>query len=155
MREELEQDARVALLQHYSSKSSNQVTNALTIALVFFAFVAAIDTLKSIMDKWFPLFSGLMVVLFLALAVHTANRVLYWGNLASYVLKSDFISPDALKLRYQESETHAFTQLYKRKKQDAVSLDDFRKKCEEDKKKRGEPLARDRDYTSASLNMES
>ena len=93
---ECEQDARIALLQHYSSKSSNQVTSGLTYALVLFAFVASIDTLRSI-GAWLPFLSVLVIISLVALTVHTAFRLFYWGDLAGYATSVDFVTTDYLK----------------------------------------------------------
>jgi hypothetical protein len=38
-KDKLEQDARIALLQHYSAKASNQAVIIVTLAIVFFAFI--------------------------------------------------------------------------------------------------------------------
>jgi hypothetical protein len=43
--ENLEHEARIALLKHYSSKSTNQSTIILTQALVFFTFVQTVPIL--------------------------------------------------------------------------------------------------------------
>ena len=89
---ELEQDARIALLQHYSSKSSNEVTNALTIALIFFAFVAALEALTKIPADWAVFIFAIVFIPLAALMVHTVLRLLYWGTLAGHAIGSEFVS---------------------------------------------------------------
>lgn len=60
-KEDLEMKARIALLNHYSSKSSNQVRNVLTIALGFFALVTAIEPLKLLFgDGAIPFFEYIL-----------------------------------------------------------------------------------------------
>lgn len=106
-KDELELNARDALLQHFSSKSSNQVTNSLTIALIFFAFVMAIEPLKNLFGNWviFSLnswsFSSLMLcnilfaillALIVALGFRTLSRLLYWAVLTGFVLEVEMAS---------------------------------------------------------------
>jgi hypothetical protein len=99
-REEREQEARIALLQHFSSKSNNQVTSALTIALLFFAFIQSANLIRAIIGNWsMPTLFGsvsskticdllfaTLLSFFVALSVRTISRLLYWGELAGLVL---------------------------------------------------------------------
>lgn len=154
----LEQEARIALLQHFSSKSSNQVTNALTIALVFFAFIAALDALKSFIGNWLPLFFGLTIVFLFALAVHTVNRLLYWGTLASYVLKSSLVPESFNQRKREESNEYDLRKQYekykKKHKNSSFFRTDFRKSFDEQHIRCGELPLQDCDFNSPSLCME-
>ncbi|MGD0644046.1 MAG: hypothetical protein ABSA75_03980 [Candidatus Bathyarchaeia archaeon] len=136
---ELEQEARIALLQHYSSKSSNEATNTLTIALVFFAFISALATLRTIPGNWVIFISALVLASLIALTVHTALRLLYWGTLAGYAVQVDFItlkrlkkiSDDTYKTNAEKDYQKLIAEQYKKKKAELkYSIDEFRKKEE-------------------------
>lgn len=92
---ELKQDVRIALLQHFSSKSSNQVTNALTLALVFLTFVTAMNSVGELFVNWqifrlfgwsftlnkvLHLFFAILLALFVSLGTRIIARLLYWEN---------------------------------------------------------------------------
>jgi phosphotransferase system glucose/maltose/N-acetylglucosamine-specific IIC component len=113
--EELEQEARIALLNHYSSKSSNQVTNCLTIALIFFAFVTAIEPLRTLFGdgniSWlFGLSDKVLCDIFIAfilsalmtVGVHTLLRLFYWGELASLILTCKMASQTRAANRWDQ-----------------------------------------------------
>jgi hypothetical protein len=100
---ELEQEARTALLQHYSSKSSNQATNALTVALAFFTFIESIETSSHFFRSWTPIFLFLAFGLFVSLSFHIIYRALYYGKLADYAQTADFVTPEYLQLEEQKS----------------------------------------------------
>jgi hypothetical protein len=149
---ELEQDARIALLQHYSSKSSNQVTSALTIALIFFAFITAFDTLNRILGSWATFVFSLAIASFVALGVHTVIRLLYWGKLAGYAYSADFVTSCCLKKTFEGEQEDIVKNSYTNcKKNSKLLLDDFRRNFEEEQINDGLPT--ERDYGSASLNM--
>jgi hypothetical protein len=103
--EDLEQEARIALLQHFSSKSSNQVTSALTIALIFFAFATAIEPVKSLFGNWSipflwsfsskilcEVFFAIILSALVALAFRTFTRLLFWGELSGLILDCEAAS---------------------------------------------------------------
>lgn len=83
--ETLEQEARIALLHHFSSKSTNQTTIILTVALASFAFV---QTLQLTMDwqEWQRAVYGIPVLTFLSfVAIRACGRLIFWGKLAGFI----------------------------------------------------------------------
>jgi hypothetical protein len=84
-RDKLEQDARIALLQHYSTKSSNQAIILVTLAIVFFGFIQTIGFLHNkvvaSLYEWAVL-TGLFLVGFRAI-----RMLLRYGRLSSIVQK--------------------------------------------------------------------
>lgn len=146
-----EQEARIALLQHYSSKSSMQVTNILTVALGFFAFVTSIGTLNNFLNSYTVIFSELVLGLFVALVVHSGFRLLYWGGLADKAISSDFSSPQRLsdsEKRFQRDWADALGKLEQKYSDQKTILNKF----QERNFKAGCPKRRD--YTLASYNMQ-
>lgn len=83
---ELEQEARIALLQYYSSKSTLQATIVLSLVIAFFASLEAISILKL---TW--LYS-LSFATFAFFTIRAFGRLVYWGNLTGTVLYVDFTS---------------------------------------------------------------
>jgi phosphotransferase system glucose/maltose/N-acetylglucosamine-specific IIC component len=113
--EELEQEARIALLNHFSSKSSNQVTNGLTIALGFFAFIMAIEPLRTLFGEGNSLlligvpskmicdiFIAFILFSLIAVGVHTLLRLFYWGELASLILSCEMASRERTVKQWAE-----------------------------------------------------
>ena len=150
---ELEQEARIALLQHYSAKSSNQVTNALTIALAFFAFVQTVETANSLFGSWTPTIIILILALFTALTVHTVYRVLYYGRLATYAQFSDFATPEILEKKEEELLIELCASKTKEKIQCSLNeYENFKRSRDAERVRQGLPSKRD--YESTSFNME-
>ena len=109
LKDELEQEARIALLQHFSSKSSDQVKNCLTIALGFFSFITAIVPIRTLFGEGSipflngvsskmlcDIFTAFILSSFVALSVHTLSRLFYWGDLATSVLSCEMASPQRM-----------------------------------------------------------
>jgi hypothetical protein len=113
-KEELEQEARIALLSHYSSKSNNQVTNILTIALSFFALVTAIEPLRTFFGEVsipnFPsailcdIFIALIVSGLIAFGLHSFVRLRFYGELATFVLFCEMASTERTEEYWADHE---------------------------------------------------
>ena len=91
--------ARIALLQHYSSKTSNQGIILLTLALVLFGYVQARSSLSSVEFLTFPLekitsFFVIWIIPFLA--IRALSRLFYWGKLLRYTLYAPLTSKEEL-----------------------------------------------------------
>lgn len=123
-----EQEARIALLQHFSSKSSNQTANALTLSLVFLAFVGSLDIFGKVLGNWqigisfllsrllFSIFCAVSITSFLLFGIHTIYRLIYWGYLA------DAIS--AVEMRSSEKILESFSE-------DVIKNSEFHKRLKE------------------------
>jgi len=88
--DKLEQEARIALLQHYSSKSSNQATIILSLALAFLTFVQTVQYVPKTF-QYLPidlknLYICLFLWIFVFLVIRQVGRVFLWGELASSIL---------------------------------------------------------------------
>ena len=125
-REELEQRARIALLNHYSSKSSNQVTTVLTIALGFFALITTIEPLRTLFGEGsIPFLRGVpikmlsdvfvafILSLLMVVGVRAVLRLFFYGELASLVLSCEMASRERTLKVWAENENAA---KYKTKK---------------------------------------
>jgi hypothetical protein len=121
-RHELEENARIALLQSFSSKSSSQVTNSLTIALIIFAFVTAFEPFKDFMgnrvllklNDWTFSSSMLCNIIFwvllsfiVAFGLRIVSRILYWSILSGVVLTADMASVETMKAHEEKSRNKA------------------------------------------------
>jgi len=84
--EENQEKARVALLQHYSSKSTLQATIILTAALATFAFVQTLPLIENWVEweRTFYEISSLSLLSFVAF--RASARLLFWGKLADSIL---------------------------------------------------------------------
>lgn len=83
--DELEQDARIALLQHYSSKASNEAIIIVTMAIAFFGFVQSLSYVKNpicLTVIYETFFLGIIV----NVTFRSIGRLLRYGYLADSVL---------------------------------------------------------------------
>ena len=105
--EQLKQDARIALLEHYSSKSTNQTIIILTIALVFFTFLG-------VLPSDFPSRDYFLIIAFggmLWLAVRAVGRLNYWSEHSDAILYIDALNEsDIEKLLERKRETLGLTE---------------------------------------------
>lgn len=85
MNEEFEQEARIALLQIYSSKCTAHGTNILAIVIAFLAWaeVQSILPFPEVSLNWL---NGYFFGGFLVLSVHQIVRLLVWGKLTTQAL---------------------------------------------------------------------
>jgi hypothetical protein len=83
---ELEQNARIALLAHFSSKSTNEAVILLTETFAFFTFLGF---LYSIDFFNFPRDYLVIVALgiFISLASYALGKLIYWGEYANAILR--------------------------------------------------------------------
>jgi len=79
---QLEQDARIALLSHYSAKSTNQTIIILTIALVSLSFFGVISSDMPLRD--YLLFSGFVALIYFG--VRAIGRLIIWGELGTTII---------------------------------------------------------------------
>jgi hypothetical protein len=93
----LDQEARIALLQHFSSKSSNQATIIFTIALIFFAFVQTLQYVKGWSYWESTLYESLSLALIAFLVIRAIGRIHYWSKLAGSVLAVVPKSPEKVE----------------------------------------------------------
>ena len=85
MNEEPEQEARIALLQYYSSKCTAHGTNILAIVIAFFAWVQA-QSILPFPEYFHNWLNGYIFAGFLVLSVHQAIRLFVWGKLTNLAL---------------------------------------------------------------------
>jgi cytochrome c-type biogenesis protein CcmH/NrfF len=90
----LAQEARIALLQHFSSKSTNQATMILTLVLAFFTFVQTLQYIEK-WREWLVLsYESWALALLTFLGVRAVGRLIRWGELADRILKVEPGSED-------------------------------------------------------------
>jgi hypothetical protein len=93
----LVEDARNALLAHFSSKSTNQTVVILGLAVVFFAVIQSIGALN-LQLRWlriaFLTFSLGLVIFFVIRAI---GRLLLWGELAGAVIRVNLADSDVIE----------------------------------------------------------
>ena len=86
MSTDLEQEVRISVLQHYSSKCTAHGTNLLAIAVASFAYVEAIDFITGF---WRVIINSFFIPAFIVLFGHQIVRLLTWGRLSQIVLNVD------------------------------------------------------------------
>jgi hypothetical protein len=115
-----EEDARNALLAHYSEKSTAQASVLVGLAVVFFASVQAYDVLRKLglpfgLDTAFLVFSVISIIF---IGVRAVGRLIYYGELAGGILsvemqdyddtkdmiKNDLARPRSVKYKATELE---------------------------------------------------
>jgi hypothetical protein len=74
------------LLQHFSSKSTNQTTIILTAALALFAFFQTLQLAKDWPEWTHPFYEILVLTLLLFIALRACGRLILWGKLATLIL---------------------------------------------------------------------
>jgi hypothetical protein len=85
----LEQEARISLLQYYSSKCTSKATSILTIVVAFLAYVEATqNTWKTLDLFWRSIVDSLVISIFFTLAHHQIARLFIWGRLTHYALST-------------------------------------------------------------------
>jgi hypothetical protein len=94
-----EEDARNALLAHYSAKSTAQTAVLVGLAVVFFASVQAYDVLRKLklsfgLDWAFWVFSIISIIFF---GVRAIGRLVYFGELATAILSVEMLSPQEIR----------------------------------------------------------
>jgi hypothetical protein len=96
-KEQLEQDARIALLAHYSSKSTNQTIIILTIALVSLSFIGVTSSDNPVRD--YLLISGFCIFLYFGL--RAIGRLIIWGQLGTAIIHVGMIAEKEVKRELQ------------------------------------------------------
>jgi hypothetical protein len=105
---ELIEEARIALLQLYSSKSTLQATVLLSLAVAFFAFIQTIPMFGQL-NQWFlSLFYAFVLTAFVFFTIRAFGRLIYWGNMAGFVDRVSAISEDELKKELKEHESPTY-----------------------------------------------
>lgn len=105
-KDRMEQDARIALLQHFSSKSSNQAIIFLTLAAAFFAFTQTLLYFQNAQFSFLPrqyqsypfrayVFACLLSFSFLT--VRAIGRMQLWSGLARAVFIVEIQSEEFMK----------------------------------------------------------
>ncbi|MGD0495711.1 MAG: hypothetical protein ABSB28_06685 [Candidatus Bathyarchaeia archaeon] len=84
--EKLEQDARIALMERYSSKATNQTILLLTVLLIFLTYAQLVSNTGIL--RYNLLFGGLGVAIYLF--IRQMGRLVYWAQLDEAIL---FVSP--------------------------------------------------------------
>ena len=85
MDEEVEQKARIALFQHYSSKCTAHGTNILAIVIAFFAWVE-VQSILPFPEFCRNLLNGYIFMGFLVLGGHQIVRLSVWSKLTTHAL---------------------------------------------------------------------
>jgi len=81
----LEQEARISLLEYYSSRCTAHGTNILTISIVFFTYMQTMFSLFSFSSLGRVL-NSLFISGFLTLTFYQIVRLLWWARLTQIVL---------------------------------------------------------------------
>ena len=101
---ELEQEARIALLQHFSSKSTSQATIILTTVLAFFAFVQTLQLIEKWLEWQVLLYESWILALLIFVGVRAVGRLIRWGMLADRILKVKLGSEDKVGKPIKKTE---------------------------------------------------
>lgn len=96
---DLEQDARIALLDHFSSKSTNEAIILLTEAFMFFTFVGLFYT--SIYGAYFVVVASGFFVCF---ASYAFGRLICWGEHATAILYVKILNEDEVQKRIEKNK---------------------------------------------------
>ncbi len=84
----LEYEARNELLQHFSSKSSNQAITILSVVLVFFAWVESLQYVGAIQNLWLKaLWYVLPLELIFFVCLRAIGRLFFWGISADAIIR--------------------------------------------------------------------
>jgi hypothetical protein len=94
-----EQDARIALLDHFSSKSTNEAIILLTEAFAFFTFVGLFYT--SIYGAYFVVVAS---GLFVCSASYAFGRLICWGEHATAILCAKILNEDEVQKRIEKNK---------------------------------------------------
>jgi hypothetical protein len=91
------EEARNSLLQHYSSKSTNQTVILLGLAVAFFTAIQAYSALDFLLrwEKIAFLVSVLAIIIFLL--IRQVSRLIYWGELATASVIVEILDRNAVK----------------------------------------------------------
>jgi len=81
------QNARTALLEHYSSQITAHGTYLITLLVGFFSFVQALPFFQTLETLPRDFLRGFFLSIFLFLGVYLLGRTLLWGYLASAILR--------------------------------------------------------------------
>jgi len=87
LKQELEQEARTSLLQHYSRKCTAHGTNILTIAIGLFAYTQVYNQMSEIL--WIPLtyyINSLIIAAFINLGFHQIIRLMVWAQYTDKIM---------------------------------------------------------------------
>lgn len=115
----LEEEARRALLQHYSSKSSNEAVIIVTLGLVFFGFTQTLEFLHN--NVVVALYEWLVLTVLLAVGFRAVLKLLGYGFLADSVhavsMKSEqdtlnYLKSEQLKHLCKPPQTYSETATY-------------------------------------------
>jgi len=89
-----EDDARNALLEHFSHKSTAQTAVLVGLAVALFADIQAVDVLHKILHiqmRWIVTFLTFSILLIIYLVIRAVGKLVYYGGMASAVLIVDKI----------------------------------------------------------------
>lgn len=89
---DLVQKARIALLNHYSSKSTNQATIILTLVIALFAFIEASQFITFHSNLLRILWDSSLPTIWLFFIIRAVGRLIWWGELASNVMAVEMIN---------------------------------------------------------------
>jgi len=97
------EEARNSLLQHYSSKSTNQTAILLGLAIAFFTAIQAYSALDFLLrwEKIVFLVSALAIIIFLL--IRQISRLITWGELATASTIVEIIDRDAVTMYIKQS----------------------------------------------------
>jgi hypothetical protein len=100
-------EAREALLELYSSKSTLQATIILSLTIAFFTFIQAINNNK-LFQEWnnlyLFLFYSFVLTAFVFLAIRAFGRLFYYARMGIYVERLKIISEEDLKRKIKEKD---------------------------------------------------
>lgn len=86
------QKARIALLNHYSSKSTNQATIILTLVIALFAFIEASRFIALPLNIFRILYYSFFLTIWLFFTVRAIRKLIWWGEMAGYIGSVEMIN---------------------------------------------------------------
>ena len=111
----LVEEARKTLLQHFSSKSTLQATILLSLAIAFFTFVQTIQLFGKWENLYQCLFYSIVLTAFTFITIRAFGRLIYWGTMAGLVDRIRIKSEEKLKRELKKKKEKDFdpTHLYR------------------------------------------
>jgi len=89
---QLVQEARNALLKHYSAKSSNQTVILVTIAIALFSFSQTVQYVNAWPSPLTNLYYLVFLTLISFLTIRSLGRLFYWGQYAGLIFDVRMVS---------------------------------------------------------------
>lgn len=128
------EDARSALLAHYSSKSSNETAILLGLAVAFFATVQAYIEFKDFLLVGKATIFTVILGFMLFLTLRQVGRLVYWGELASAITVVDMLGENVTQYNLDRIKNELDSM------KEEISKEILKKKEKESEEKKKNPL---------------